>query len=124
MPDQVFSAPVLADKREQTMLDLISLAGPRWEMAYADRESRLVGQPLQFPLPQPHPGPIAATPIRRNQHPLRLRIARLSCLLPPAPNALDGKSSGIMIDSHVDPPRIGGQVVDSVRAHAAQFGDH
>ena len=50
--------PVGADVREEPVLDLVPLAGPRREVADGDGQPRGVGQPLEFPLPEAHPGPI------------------------------------------------------------------
>ena len=43
---QGLATPVLANEREQAMLDLVPLARARWEVAEADGQARLVGQPL------------------------------------------------------------------------------
>jgi hypothetical protein len=57
--DQWTTAPVHADEREQSMLDLVPLAGARWKMTNPNRESQLVGERLQFLLPQAHPRAVA-----------------------------------------------------------------
>src|SRR5947209_13416695 len=45
--------PVLANEREEPMLDLVPLAGPRREVADRERQTAGVGPLLQLPLPQP-----------------------------------------------------------------------
>ena len=48
-----FAAPVHADVGEQAMFNFIPLAGARRQVANRDRDPGLLGQPLQFDLPQP-----------------------------------------------------------------------
>src|SRR5215471_20689541 len=48
---QRLPAPILADKGEETMFDLVPLARPRGEVAHRDRHPRLVCQPLEFQFP-------------------------------------------------------------------------
>jgi hypothetical protein len=50
--NQRFATPVLAKVREQTMLDLVPLAGARRQMTYGDRQTGFVGQLLEFDFPQ------------------------------------------------------------------------
>ena len=57
---QRFAAPVGTDEREQAMLHLVPLAGPRGKMAHRDRKFRLVCQALQLQLPQAQPVAVAA----------------------------------------------------------------
>src|SRR5689334_6634228 len=45
------AAPVDGDEREQPVLDLVPLAGSRREVADADGDAELVGEPLQLVLP-------------------------------------------------------------------------
>jgi hypothetical protein len=52
VPDQRLGAPVLADEREQAVLDLVPLAGAKREMAEHDVNSDVVGVLLQLTLPQ------------------------------------------------------------------------
>ena len=49
--DQWLAAPVLADKREKTVFDLVPLAGTWREMTDRDLQSGFVCQLLQFPFP-------------------------------------------------------------------------
>src|SRR5215468_7602751 len=48
---QRFPAPILADKGEEAMFDLVPLARPRGEVAHRDRHPRLICQPLEFQFP-------------------------------------------------------------------------
>ena len=54
MADQGAPSPVHADIRKQTMFNLVPFARSRGKMADRDREPRLVGQLLQFKLPEPY----------------------------------------------------------------------
>src|SRR5216684_1893615 len=49
--DEWLATPVLADKREQTVFDLVPLAGAGWEVTDRDFQSGFVRQLLQFPFP-------------------------------------------------------------------------
>ena len=55
MGEQRLAAPVLRDEREETMLDLVPLAGTRRAMAGRNHQSRLLGQLLELDrfFPQP-----------------------------------------------------------------------
>ena len=46
-------APVLGDMAEEAVLYFVPLGSPRWIVAHRDCEVRLVGELLQFELPQP-----------------------------------------------------------------------
>src|SRR4030042_2091182 len=59
MGQQRPTPPALADEREQAMLDLIPLAGPRRQMTDMDGQARLAGEIVQPPLPTTHTGPVA-----------------------------------------------------------------
>ena len=80
--DQRFSAPVLADEREQAVLDLIPLAGAGRQVTDDNLKPDLVRKLLQFPLPQSHPRAIAAAAISRDQQPRGVGIARPAERLP------------------------------------------
>ena len=67
MAHQRFAAPVLRDEGEQTMLNLVPLAGSRREVTDRDLQPGFVGQFLQLQLPQPHTRSVAASTVRGNQ---------------------------------------------------------
>jgi hypothetical protein len=48
MADERFAAPVLGDKREQAMLDLVPFAGAGGQVAERDGNADLVGEFLQL----------------------------------------------------------------------------
>ena len=58
--DRRFAPPVLADKGEQAMFDLVSFAGARGKMADFDVQSGLISQFLQLQFPEPDAGPITS----------------------------------------------------------------
>ena len=59
------AAPVLRDVTKQAMLDLVPLAGARWEVRDMDRQAQVVGPALEFLLPRPRAIAIAAPRIGR-----------------------------------------------------------
>ena len=50
--DEWRGAPILADVREEAVLDLVPLAGARRQVVDLDGEGELVGQGLQLAFPQ------------------------------------------------------------------------
>jgi len=54
--DQRFAAPVLADEGKQPMLDLVPLAGSRWQMADRDLQSGIVSQFFSILVSRDGPG--------------------------------------------------------------------
>src|SRR4051794_30650921 len=47
------AAPVDRDEREQTVLDLVPLAGAWWKVAHVDCDVEIVSESLKLGLPQP-----------------------------------------------------------------------
>jgi hypothetical protein len=92
-------------------------------MRHRDRQPGLVGQPLQLGLPQTHARAVAAAAIRRDQDLPGRMVAWVSQLQPPAPNAFHGKGGRVAGDAQIDPARVGGDVVDPIRRHLAEFGN-
>ena len=119
--DQRLSAPVLTDRGEQAVFDLVPLAGPWWEVAHVDFKARLIRQFLQLQLPQAEPIPIAAARVGRYQQPSGARVERLPHAAPPTPDALDGKSSRIVVRPHTDPGLVLGDIVHPIRTDPAQI---
>ena len=66
------------------MLDLIPLAGARWEVANRDAQPDLVGQSLQLHLPEAATAPVGATAVGRDQQLLRLRVDPAAHPVPPS----------------------------------------
>ncbi len=120
MADERFATPVLRDVGEQTVLDAVPFTGARRQMGDCHGEAGLIGEALQFALPEPDASAVAAATVRGDGEASSLGIARFAEPLPPAPDALDGERGGIGIDPDVDPALVGGNVVDALGGHLAQ----
>ena len=90
--DQRLASPVRADKGKHAMLDFIPFARSRRKMADPNRYTDLVGESLQFQLPEPHPRPIASSAVSRYEQFRRVGISSLADTLPPPANGLHGES--------------------------------
>jgi hypothetical protein len=86
-----------------------------------DHEPGLIGQLLQFELPQPHPRAVGAAAVRRNRQLSCIRIALLSHALAPATNGLLGKLGRVARDSDADEAGVGGHIVDAVGDDLAEL---
>lgn len=60
---QRHSGPVLRDEAEETVFDPVPFGATRWVMADGDRQAGLVGEALQFPLPESIARGVAATAV-------------------------------------------------------------
>src|SRR4051794_3896737 len=118
--DQGASAPVVGDVAEHLMFDRVPLAGSGWKVTDLDLDAELIGQLLQLAFP--HPRPVGAATIRRNQHAAGLGIAWMTHFFPPAPDAFDGEFGGVVIDPNA--PLIGGDIVDAVGRDLAEVRIH
>ena len=84
------TTPVLGDKTEKTVFDLVPFAGAWRKMADFQTESRLVRQFLERYLPQPAAAAVASASISGN-HEFGCPLESLgSHLFPPSPHAGDG----------------------------------
>ena len=84
-------------------------------MADRDRQSRLGGQGGQLALPDAVPVAVGAARIRGDQQAGSLRVVPAAAHLPPAADGLHGKDGRVVIDTHVHPAGVAGDVVDPVR---------
>ena len=89
----------------------------------ADRypQPRLIGEPLQLGLPEPHTGTVAATTICRDEQFLRPRIHCRAHLAPPRPDRRYRERGSVMVHAHADPPEVGADIVDAVGDGLAKF---
>ena len=71
-------------------------------------KSGFVGQLLKFPFPKPDPPAIAAAEVRFEVEAFCCGITPFSEPLPPAADALNGKSGGIAINANIHPILVGG----------------
>src|SRR3954454_7246136 len=116
-------APVLADEREQPVLDRVPLRGAGRQMMDRDGQTALISQPLPLPLPQPHPHAVRAAPIGRDGQALGSRVTRSPDRLPPAPDGLPRKGCRVMVLAHPDPAGMGGQIINAIRHRPPQLLD-
>ena len=61
---QWFAAPIRRDKGKKAVLDLVPLAGPRWEMTDRDGQACFIREGLQLQFPQAQPPAVTAAGIR------------------------------------------------------------
>src|ERR1700723_2374830 len=105
------------------MLDLVPLAGSRREMMDLDGYAQLIGQALQFELPQSRARAVRAAAVGGDDQPTRERVANLADLSPPTADRLNRESRGVVVDADGDPTRVGRQIIDSIGHSAAEFLD-
>src|SRR5512147_2917333 len=67
MAHQRTTTPVHRDVREEAVLDLVPLARPRREVAPRYLKPGLIGERLQFHLPEPDPIPVAPAAVGADQ---------------------------------------------------------
>ena len=101
--DEWLAAPGLSDVAEHAMLDLVPLRCSRWVVAYLQYQPGLVGQFLQFELPQPHSRSVRTTAVSGDQQSVRLLVARTANDLIPTPYRVYRESRGIMVDPDAHP---------------------
>jgi len=103
------------------MLDFIPLTGPWRKVPDVDRDTDLIGELLEFHLPQPIATGIAPPAIGRDEERVGLRIRHLAPMPPPASDGCDGKLGGIMINPHTDPAAIVRGIVHPIGTNLAQL---
>jgi hypothetical protein len=74
MADQGLAPPILTDEGEESMFDLVPLAGSGRKMRDGKLQLRLLRQSLQLPLPQSQSSSIAPSRISGNEQALGLGI--------------------------------------------------
>ena len=77
------SAPVAGDPREETVFDLVPLAGAGWVVADDDLQTGCGGQSGEFVFPQPWSVPVGTTAIRCNHQSVCVGVFFVSHLVPP-----------------------------------------
>src|SRR5678815_453185 len=121
MTDQGPPPPIFGNVTKHPMLDLIPLTGARRKMPHVDRDTDLIGELLEFHLPQPIATGIAPSAIGRDEERVRLGICHLAHMPPPASDGFDRKLGGIVIDSYTDPALIVRRIVHSIGANLPQL---
>ena len=92
-------------------------------MTHRDVQAGFIGKLLQFQFPEPDSRAVAPARVGGNQQALSLAIDGFAHRTPPAPDALNGKGSRIVVNTHTDPASILAHIVDAVGSDPSQFGD-
>jgi hypothetical protein len=119
--DQRTAAPVLGDKAEETMLDLVPLARAGRKVAHLQLEPQFVRERLERHFPEPIATAVAAAAVGHEHQLGRLGETLPAHLPPPTQNARGGELRGVMIDPDADPALVARQVVDPIGNRLAQF---
>src|SRR6266566_6392400 len=119
--DQGPPPPILSNMTKHPMLDLVPLTGPRRKVPDVDRDPDLIGELLEFHLPQPITTGIAPPAIGRDEKRVGLGIRHLTHMPPPASDGFDCKWGGVMIDPHTDPAAIVRWIVHPIGTNLAQL---
>src|SRR5450755_3022871 len=114
MTHKWLASPVVGNEREQTMLDLVPLAGAGRKVTDRQRQLDVVSQLLQGNFPQTSARAVAPAAIRGNQQLLGTRKPRRPHFFPPAPNAGRREIGRVVIDPHIHPALVVRDIVDSV----------
>src|SRR5512132_3198851 len=118
---QRLPTPVGSDVAEHPVLDLVPLARTRGQVAHTDAQATLLSEALQFPLPQPRAGAVAAATVGGNQQLRGLRIHCRTHLEPPGTDRCDREGWRVMVHADTDPADVGVQVVDAIGDGLAQL---
>src|SRR5882724_8588996 len=111
MTDQGLAAPIHADIREQAMLNLVPFTCAGRKMADRDIQPDRVGQPLPLAFPQPYAVAVTPATIGADEQRAHAWIQRLAQMHPPAPNAFDGETGGVVITAHIHPSHMLAQII-------------
>ncbi len=103
------SPPIHRDKGKQAVLNLVPFAGSRRKMRNCDSQASLIRQLLEFGFPQTNSRAVTSSRVSSDKELFSAGISVLSHHGPPSPNALDRKSSCVMVNPDTHPPRIVGQ---------------
>ena len=102
--EQRLASPVAGYEREKPVLDPVPLGRTGRQMADDQCEAGFVGEPLEFGLPEPAAGAVAAAAVGGDDQAVGGEVARFADLLPPTANRVDGKGSRIVIDAALTQP--------------------
>ncbi len=119
--EQGLTAPVLGDEGEEPVLDFVPLAGSRREMAGRNDQARLLGQLLEFPLPEAEAGPVAPPTVGGDEERGGARVMPAAEGAPPPPDRGHGEGGGVVVGADGYPAGVGGEVVDPVRDGLAEL---
>src|SRR5205085_599945 len=116
------AAPVEGDLGEQSVFDLVPLAGARWQVANGDRQPGFGGEPGQLDLPGPDPAAVGSAGVGADQQPVGVRVAVGADGVPPASQGLHRERGGVVVGADRHPSVVGGDVVDAVGDGLAEGG--
>jgi hypothetical protein len=102
----------ICEKRRRSIL--FHLLVPGGKVTDGDSEPSPIGEPLQFPLPQPDAGIVAAVRISRDHQRAGVGVRVAAHLAPPPANRIDGEAGGIVINPDADAVFVAAQIVDAV----------
>ena len=119
---QRLAAPVCGDEREQPVLHLVPLARAWGEVAYTNRDPRIIGNGLQLELPEPWPITVAAAPVSRDQQAPSSRIEASALCPPPPVNRGHSEGRRVMVSADTDKASVPGQVVDPIWVGSRDIG--
>src|SRR5260370_29604308 len=97
-----FPTPIDGNVRKESVLDLVPFAGGWRQVANGDGQTGLSGQGLQLLLPQPIARPIRTPTIRHAEQFPTAGLQFPAHSLPPPPDSLHRKLSGLMLDATVN----------------------
>jgi len=109
------------DVGEQSVLDLVPLAGPRRQVAHRDHEPGLGGQRSEFGFPGPGAVPVRAASVGGDQQPGGAGVDGVAGGSPPRADGVDREGGGVVVGADADPSGVRGQFVDPVGVGLAQF---
>ena len=91
--------PVDTDKREQAVFDLVPFTGTRGKVTHGCFKPRLIGEELQFLLPQPQPISVRSSRVCGDEDLFCFWVAMVSEVFPQSSNTRDRKLSGVVVDA-------------------------
>ena len=121
MTFQRYALPVARDVAEQTMFDLVPLAGSGRIVAQLDLQTCFICELLQGPSPESSSRAVAAPAVGRNQQSLGCRVSLLPHPLPPPINRRNGKLGRIVTDTDRNARFVQSNVVNAVKNRLAEF---
>src|SRR5208337_1857027 len=88
-----------------------------------DGYSEFIGEALQFKFPQSHARAVRSAAIGSDDQAARERIATTADVLPPSADRLNREGRRVVVDPDVDPARVSGQIINSIRHGATELLD-
>src|SRR5208283_599335 len=102
---------------------VVPFAGSWRQMMDLDGYSEFIGEALQFKFPQSHARAVRSAAIGSDDQAARARIATTADVLPPSADRLNREGRRVVVDPDVDPARVSGQIINSIRHGATELLD-